>query len=342
MAGSTIGTLFRLTTFGESHGKAVGVVVDGCPAGLPLTENDLAPYLERRRPGQSAYTTARSEADAAEILSGTFEGMTTGTPVTILIRNTDQRSRDYSDIRDVYRPGHADYTYDAKYGLRDYRGGGRSSGRETAARVAGGAVALLLLKQLGIEVRTEILSIGGVPCSEADDLLKEAAASGDSLGGIIACEVTGLPSGLGEPVFDKIDADIAKAIVSLGAVKGIEFGEGFDAAYMKGSENNDAFIPSGNKAEPYTNHAGGVLGGITSGAPLTFRVAVKPTPSISIPQQTVTSDGEAVTITIKGRHDVCIVPRLGVVIEAMTGAVLADHLLRNMSSRLENVLKLYR
>ena len=346
MAGSTTGTLFKLTTFGESHGKALGVVVDGCPAGLPLTEADLQPYLDRRRPGRQAFTTARREGDEAEILSGTFEGKTTGTPIAILIRNTDQRSHDYSSIKDIFRPGHADFTYDAKYGFRDYRGGGRSSGRETAARVAGGAVALLLLKRLGIEVRTDILSIGGVPVSDAGEPLKEAAAGQDSLGGVISCEVTGLMPGLGEPVFDKIDADIAKAVLSLGAVKGIEFGDGFSAACVKGSGNNDPFTVSDTgtgslRIVPATNHAGGVLGGLTSGAPLIFRTAVKPTPSIALPQQTVTTDGEPAEISIKGRHDVCIVPRIGVVIECMTGAVIADHLLRNTVSRLDNLLKIY-
>ena len=356
MAGSSSGTLFKLTTFGESHGRAIGVIVDGCPAGLPLTEADLQPYLDRRRPGRQAFTTARSEADEAEILSGTFEGKTTGTPIAIVIRNTDQRSRDYSAVKDICRPGHADFTYDAKYGFRDYRGGGRSSGRETAARVAGGAVALLFLKSLGIEVRTEILSIGGVPASEAEELLSEAASEGDSLGGVIACEVTGLPIGLGEPVFDKIDADIAKAVLSLGAVKGIEFGEGFDAAYMRGSENNDAFEPvcpaeagngpaaSGERPalRPATNHAGGVLGGMTSGAPLVFRTAVKPTPSISRPQHTALSDGTMGDLEIRGRHDTCIVPRLGVVIESAAAAVIADHLLRHMASRLEGIKAFYK
>ena len=348
MAGSTTGTLFRLTTFGESHGSAIGVVVDGCPAGLPLTEADLRPYLDRRRPGQGAYTTARSESDEPEILSGTFEGKTTGTPIAIVIRNADQRSRDYTAIKDVFRPGHADFTYDAKYGVRDYRGGGRSSGRETAARVAGGAVALLFLKSLGIGIRTEILSIGGVPASEAEELLAEAASNGDSLGGVIACEVTGLPAGLGEPVFDKLDADIAKAVMSLGAVKGIEFGEGFDAAYMRGSENNDPFewadeaaSGKGKAVSPASNSAGGVLGGMSSGAPLVFRAAVKPTPSISRPQRTALPDGSTGDLEIKGRHDVCIVPRLGVVIEAVTGAVIADHLLRNMGSRLDRIKAFY-
>ena len=341
MSGSTFGRLFRITTFGESHGKAIGVIVDGCPAGLRLSEADIQPYLDRRRPGLQAHTTARKESDTAEILSGTFEGRTTGTPIAIILKNEDQRSRDYGNLADLYRPGHADLTFDKKYGFRDYRGGGRSSGRETAARVAGGAVALLLLKELGISLETSVLSIGGVPYAESEPVLRAAAEKGDSLGGVIECRIKGLPAGLGETVFDKLDADLAKAILSIGAVKGFEVGDGFAAASHKGSENNDALRMEGDRIVSETNHAGGILGGMSSGFDIVFRSAIKPTPSISLEQETVTSSGEETSLTIHGRHDTCIVPRALVVVEAMAGLVIADHLLLNMGSRLDRLREFY-
>ena len=342
MAGSTFGNAFRITTFGESHGKAIGVIVDGCPAGLPLNEKLIQPYLDRRKPGVQSFTTARKESDTAEILSGIFEGQTTGTPIAIILKNEDQRSRDYGNIAELFRPGHADYTFDAKYGFRDYRGGGRSSGRETAARVAGGAVALLFLKALGIEVSSHIVSIGGVPYEESEEVLKEAASRGDSIGGVIECKISGVPAGLGETVFDKIDADLAKAILSIGAVKGIEFGEGFHASALHGSENNDAMEMKDGKPSFKTNHAGGILGGMTSGADIIFRAAFKPTPSISLEQESINRDMEDTKLVISGRHDVCIVPRAVVVTEVMAGLVIADHLLRNMTAKMDGVVEFYK
>ena len=342
MSGNFFGRLFRVATFGESHGPALGCVLDGVPAGLPLSVEAIMPELARRRPGQSALVTARQEQDECEILSGVFEGVTTGAPIALLIRNTNQRSADYTELAGVFRPGHADYTYDRKYGRRDWRGGGRSSGRETVARVAAGAVAKLLLRKAGISVRAGSVEIAGiraevfawdeveknpVRCPDAfraaamADAIKAAAARGDSVGGIVACEAIGLPAGLGEPVFDKLDADIAKAVMSLGSVKGIEFGSGFAAARMPGAVHNDAMLADGRFA---SNHAGGVLGGISTGAPLRFRVAVKPTASIAQPQQTIDTQGNPVTIVVQGRHDPCIVPRIVPVVEAMTALVLAD------------------
>jgi chorismate synthase len=341
MAGSSFGKIFRITTFGESHGKAIGVIVDGCPAGLPLSEEDIQPLLDRRRPGVIKHTTSRQEADRAEILSGTFEGMTTGTPIAIIIRNENQKSADYREIAEIFRPGHADYTFDAKYGFRDCRGGGRSSGRETAARTAGGAVALKLLSSLGIEVRACVKEIGGVPVSESEALLEAAASEKDSLGGIIECTASGVPAGLGEPVFDKLDAELAKAILSIGAVKGVEFGDGFQAAKSRGSQNNDAFRMDGGRPVMKTNHAGGILGGISSGADILLRAAVKPTPSIALPQETVTKDGRETVVSVHGRHDTCIVPRAAVVVEAMTALVLADALLCGATARLDSLLKIY-
>lgn len=341
MAGSVFGTLFRITTFGESHGKAIGVVVDGCPAGLALSEELIQPYLDRRRPGVQSFTTSRREADRAEILSGVFEGRTTGTPIAILLKNEDQRSHDYGNIASLFRPGHADYTFDMKYGFRDYRGGGRSSGRETAARVAGGAVALLFLKELGIDIHAGIDAIGGMPYEESEEVLSRAAADGDSLGGIISCRISNLPAGLGETVFDKLDADLAKAMMSIGAVKGVEIGDGFQAASLKGSENNDSMRMHDHNVVFTSNHAGGILGGMSTGGDISLRLAVKPTPSISLSQDTVTRNGEDTDLVIKGRHDTAIVPRAVVVVEAMAGLVIADHMLRNMTARLDHIIKFY-
>ena len=311
MAGSTYGKILTMTTWGESHGAGVGVVVDGCPAGLALCEEDVQRYLDRRKPGQSRFTTKRSESDTVEILSGVFEGRTTGTPISMLVRNQDQHSKDYSEIASYYRPGHADYTFDEKYGFRDYRGGGRSSGRETIGRVAAGAIAAKLLESLNIQVKAYTKAIGPVEvapdrfdlaeceknklympdaaaAAEAEQYLERKMAEKDSAGGIVECVIAGLPAGLGEPVFDKFNANLAKAICSIGAVKGFEIGEGFHAAQMAGSENNDAFVmdPDGGIGKA-TNHAGGILGGMTDGSEVVFRAAFKPTPSIAAEQRTV-------------------------------------------------------
>lgn len=365
MSGSSFGNLFRITTWGESHGSAIGVVVDGCPAGLSLKESDIQAYLNRRKPGQSKYTTLRNESDQIEILSGIFEGKTTGTPISMLVRNQDQRSHDYGNIASVYRPGHADYTFTEKYGFRDYRGGGRSSGRETIGRVAGGAVAALFLKELGIELTTFAKSIGPISINENDyhfdeiennklympnaeaaekasTYLDEMIKKQDSCGGIIECIVNGLPVGIGETVFNKLDACLAQAILSIGSVKAIEIGDGMEAATQLGSYNNDPFISIDDTIQKQTNHSGGILGGMSDGSPLILRAAVKPTPSISQPQQTVTITGEDTELIIHGRHDPIIVPRAVVVVECMTAITLADLLLQNMSSRLDSVKTFYK
>lgn len=358
MAGSTFGTAFRIMTWGESHGKGVGVTIDGCPAGLPLCEADIQKYLDRRKPGQSKFVTARSEGDQVEILSGVFEGQTTGTPIAMMVRNMDQRSKDYSAIMDVYRPGHADYCFDAKYGIRDYRGGGRSSARETIARVAAGAVAAKLLECYGIQVTAYTKSIGPVSiemerfdlaerdqnafympdaqaAAQAAAFLEEMMAAQDSVGGVAECRVFGVPAGIGEPVFDKLDACLAKAIFSIGAVKGFEIGDGFEAARALGSQNNDAFYTEGDGViKKGTNHAGGILGGISDGSEIVLRAAFKPTPSIAREQNTVNRDGENVKISIHGRHDPVVVPRAVVVVEAMTALTVADLLLQNKNARI--------
>lgn len=364
MAGSTYGTLFRITTWGESHGPAIGVVIDGCPAGLSLTEDDIQTYLNRRKPGQSRFTTKRQEGDVAEILSGVFEGKTTGTPISIMVRNTDQRSRDYGKIKDCYRPGHADYTFDAKYGIRDYRGGGRSSARETIGRVAAGAVAMKLLEQLGINVMAYTRSIGDI-CIPSDayhfedisdnmlympnnDYAEKASAyldkcikNQDSSGGTIECRITGMPAGIGETVFDKLDASLAKAIMSIGAVKGVEIGDGFRAAENTGSVNNDAFVCDNGNVTKKTNHSGGILGGMSDGSEIILRAAFKPTPSISQEQETITNTLENTTISITGRHDPVVVPRAVVVVECMAALTLIDHLMINMSARVDALKDFY-
>lgn len=369
MAGSTLGNLFTITTWGESHGAAIGVVIDGCPAGLPLDEEDIQIYLDRRKPGQSRFTTARKESDKARILSGVFDGRTTGTPISIMVENTDQRSRDYGKIKDCYRPGHADYTFDAKYGFRDYRGGGRSSGRETIGRVAAGAIAAKILKQLGITITAYTRSIGDIVIPEneyhyaqitenalympnndyaarASDYLAECIKKQDSSGGMIECVITGVPAGIGEPVFHKLDAALCSAVMSIGAVKGVEIGDGFQAAAALGSKNNDSFRLKDGKLTKVTNHSGGTLGGVSDGSPIILRAAVKPTPSISQPQDTVMkTDGQELTnttIEITGRHDPVIVPRAVVVVEAMTAVTVLDLLMHNMSSRLDSLIKFYR
>lgn len=364
MAGSIYGRLFQISTWGESHGKGIGVVIDGCPAGLSLSEEDIQVYLDRRKPGQSQFTTGRKESDMAQIWSGVFEGRTTGTPISILVQNQDQRSRDYGNIMNTYRPGHADYTFDEKYGFRDYRGGGRSSGRETTARVAAGAVAAKILKELGIEVHAYTKAIGPVSVPEneyhpeeifqnpiympsnayaqkASAYLEECIKNQDSSGGIIECVVTGMPVGIGDTVFEKLDANLAKAMLSIGAVKGFEIGDGFKAADTKGSINNDSFHIKDGRITKDTNHAGGVLGGMSDGSKIIFRAAVKPTPSISQPQSTVTKDGENTEMIIKGRHDPVIVPRAVVVVESMAAITILDLLFTNMSARMDKLKSFY-
>ena len=364
MAGSIYGRLFQISTWGESHGKGIGVVIDGCPAGLSLSEEDIQVYLDRRKPGQSQFTTGRKESDMAQIWSGVFEGRTTGTPISILVQNQDQRSRDYGNIMNTYRPGHADYTFDEKYGFRDYRGGGRSSGRETTARVAAGAVAAKILKELGIEVHAYTKAIGPVSVPEneyhpeeifqnpiympsnayaqkASAYLEECIKNQDSSGGIIECVVTGMPVGIADTVFEKLDANLAKAMLSIGAVKGFEIGDGFKAADTKGSINNDSFHTKDGRITKDTNHAGGVLGGMSDGSKIIFRAAVKTTPSISQPQSTVTKDGENTEMIIKGRHDPVIVPRAVVVVESMAAITILDLLFTNMSARMDKLKSFY-
>lgn len=365
MAGSSYGTVFKITTWGESHGKALGVVVDGCPAGLPLCEQDIQVYLNRRRPGQSSITTQRKEADEVEILSGVFEGRTTGTPISLLVRNTSQISKDYSDIASYYRPGHADYTFDAKYGFRDYRGGGRSSGRETIGRVAAGAIAIKILNQLGIDLFAYTRSIGPITVDasrfdraaifntptampdyeaskEAENYLKQAMQDLDSVGGVMECIVKNVPAGIGDPVFEKLDANLSKAVMSIGAVKAVEIGDGFQVSQRNGSTNNDNFRMQDGKVVKAANHAGGILGGISDGSDIIVRAYVKPTPSIYREQQTVNRSGEEITVAIKGRHDPIIVPRAVVVMEAMTALTILDSLMLNMSAKLESMEKFYK
>lgn len=349
MAGNSFGRFFSVTTWGESHGPALGAVIDGCPPAIPLTPEDIQKDLERRRPGKS-FTSPRAEADRVEILSGVFEGLTTGTPIGLLIHNRDVRSMDYSEISRLYRPGHADRTYEQKYGIRDWRGGGRSSARETAARVAAGAVARKFLDARGISVQACTVALAGIECrgfdfdeieknpfycpdSEAAEKMmvrvNELRAAGDSAGGIVQIRAKGCPAGLGEPVFDKLDARLAAAIMSIGAVKGVEIGEGFRAAGMLGSENNDPITPDGYES----NHAGGILGGISTGMDIVIRAAVKPIPSISKSQRTVDAEGEPARISIKGRHDISAIPRIVPVCEAMTLLVLADFMLHPQPMR---------
>jgi len=324
---NTFGRNFRCTTFGESHGKALGVVIDGCPAGIPLAEPDIQPLLDRRRPGQSDLTTQRKEEDKIEILSGTFDGKTTGTPIALIVRNNDVNAGDYLHIKDMYRPGHADFTYQVKYGIRDYRGGGRSSGRETISRVAAGAVAMKLLDYAGVSVSGRVIEIHGKSLpDEMEAEIRAARDQGNSVGGIVEVVAKGAPPGIGDPVFGKLDAAIAHAMMGIGSVKGVEIGEGFHAAALHGNENNDEMAPEGF----LTNHAGGILGGISIGTDIIVRIAVKPTPSISIEQKTVTVEGQSAMISVKGRHDPCIAPRIVPVAEAMLALVLADGLLEQL------------
>ncbi len=327
---NTFGKNFRITTFGESHGKAVGAVIDGCPAGLAVTESDIQPVLDRRRPGKSPLESARAEKDRVEILSGTFEGKTTGAPIALLVENEDVKSGDYAELREMFRPGHADFTYFAKFGIRDHRGGGRSSGRETVARVAAGAVALKILQAQGITVASRIVEVHGkTGAGEFEHEILAAKQAGDSVGGIAEIVARGCPAGLGDPVFGKLDAAIAGAMMSIGAVKGIEIGDGFAASQKFGSENNDPMTSDGF----LSNHSGGILGGIATGQEIVVRIAVKPTPSIAKMQKTRDIHGKEVGISVRGRHDPCIVPRILPVAESMLALVLVDALLEQRLSR---------
>ncbi len=347
MSGNSIGQNFVVTTFGESHGKALGCIIDGCPPSLELSEADMQHDLDRRRPGTSRYTTARREADEVQILSGVFEGKTTGTSIGLVIQNTDQRSQDYSNIKDQFRPGHADYTYQQKYGLRDYRGGGRSSARETAMRVAAGAVAKKYLKQHhGIEIHGYLSALGPIAAEKLDlaqveqnafffpdvdkldaldEYMRELKKSGDSIGAKVSVIATNVPVGLGEPVFDRLDADIAHALMGINAVKGVEIGDGFEVVNQKGSQHRDLISPEGFAS----NHAGGILGGISSGQPIVAHIAMKPTSSISIPGESMTLNGDVTEVVTKGRHDPCVGIRAVPIAEAMLAIVLMDHLLRH-------------
>lgn len=352
MSHNSFGHLLRVTTWGESHGPAIGAVVDGCPPGLALSEADIQPFVDKRRPGQSKYTTQRQEADQVRILSGLFDGRTTGTPISLMIENTDQRSKDYGDIAQAYRPGHADYAYDAKYGLRDHRGGGRSSARETACRVAAGAVARLIIPE--VRIRAWVEQIGHTPidygrfddaeidrnpffgpdaevASRWEALVDEARKAGSSLGAVVVCEAVGVPAGWGAPLYGKLDGDLAAAMMGINAVKGVEIGDGFAAALASGESNADPMRPGPPGAPPtfLANHAGGIAGGIATGQPVRVRVAFKPTSSILTPVQSITSDGQATEVRTKGRHDPCVGIRGVPVVEAMLALVLADHKLRH-------------
>ena len=362
MSGSSFGNIFKITTWGESHGKGLGVVIDGCPAGINITEEDIQKDMDKRKPGSNKYGTKRQEGDKIQIMSGVFEGKTTGTPISLVLFNEDQRSKDYSNIMNVYRPGHADLGFEYKYGFRDYRGGGRSSGRETSARVAAGAVAKKILSELGINITAYTLSISNIKAEKinlseinenplympdnnsakkASEFLDNAIKNCDSVGGIIQCKISGVPIGIGEPVFNKLDASLAKAVISIGATKGIEFGDGFEATKSLGSINNDNFYIENNKIKKFTNHSGGVLGGFSDGDDIVFNVAFKPTPSISKPQKTITNNFQNTEINIKGRHDPIVVPRAVVVVEAMAAITLVDLMLLNMSSKIDNIKHFY-
>jgi len=358
MAGNTFGKLFQITTFGESHGDGVGVVIDGCPAGLEITREEIQKELDRRKPGTSHLTTPRQEKDQVEILSGIFEGKTMGTPIALLIRNQDQIPAVYEPIKDLYRPGHADATYDAKYGMRDWRGGGRASARETIGRVAAGAIAKKLLAHSGIQITGYVTQIGTVKITQVqeeviatnplncpdtsilDAMIQEietARKNLDSVGGIVEIIARGVPAGLGEPVFDKLSADLAHGIMSIPAVKGFEIGDGFASSSRHGSENNDAWTLKNSHIGTTTNHAGGIIGGISNGEDIVLRFALKPTSSIAKKQQTVDKNGTSAEIEVHGRHDPCVAPRAVPIGEAMIALVLADHYLRNKISRIENI-----
>lgn len=358
MRGNSFGKAFSITTFGESHGKAIGVIIDGCPAGLTIDEVFIQNELDRRRPGQSKIVTQRKESDIVQILSGVFEGKSTGTPISMLINNADARSKDYSHIADKFRPSHADFTYHEKYGNRDYRGGGRSSARETAARVAAGAIAKLWLKEKGIEINAYVSQVGAlkldknykdldfantektaVRCPDLEvaeemiDLIKKVRKSGDTIGGIVGAVITGCPAGLGEPAFDKLHADLGKAMLSINACKGFEYGSGFEGITMRGSEHNDIFVKEGDKVVTRTNYSGGIQGGISNGMDIYFRCAFKPVATIVQVQASVNEAGESTEVVGKGRHDPCVLPRAVPIVEAMAALVMIDHYLRNMMVR---------
>jgi chorismate synthase len=360
MAGSTFGQAFRITTFGESHGVGLGVIVDGCPAGLRIDEDFIQHEMDRRRPGQSAIVTQRKEEDTVKILSGVFEGKSQGTPIGMVIYNGDQKSKDYDHIKDSYRPSHADYTFDARFGTRDYRGGGRSSARETAARVAGGAVAKQLLSTQGISIQAFVSKVGkltldkpyqelnleltesnDVRCPDPEmaekmiELIRKIRKEGDTIGGTVTCVIKGVPAGLGEPVFDKLQADFAKAMMSINAAKGFEYGSGFEGTDLKGSEHNDLFFKDEGKVVTRTNLSGGIQGGISNGMDIYFKVAFKPVATIMKEQESVDKDGNAVLVSGKGRHDPCVLPRAVPIVESMAALVLADHWLRLRLAKLE-------
>lgn len=355
---NTFGTLFRITTFGESHGKSIGVIIDGCPAGLPLDEGTIQQEMDRRKPGQSKITTQRKESDTFFIQSGVFEGKTTGTPLMILIPNEDQRSKDYSHIADKFRPSHADYTYHVKYGVRDYRGGGRSSARETAARVAAGAVAKQLLQHKGIEIKAYVSQVGSlsldkpyqtldlnrteeniVRCPDPEmaeqmiELIDQTRKNRDTIGGIVSCVISGVPAGLGEPVFNKLHATLGSAMLGINAVKGFEYGSGFEGVKLHGSAHNDEIYKEGEKVRTRTNHSGGIQGGISNGEIIYFRVAFKPVATLMQDQESLNEAGEKVVVSGKGRHDPCVVPRAVPIVEAMAALVIADFYLLNESAR---------
>jgi chorismate synthase len=357
--GNTFGKLFKISTFGESHGLGLGVVIDGCPSGLTIDEDFIRAEMQRRKPGQSKITTQRKEEDEIQILSGVFEGKSTGTPIGLVIMNTDQKSKDYSHISDKFRPSHADYTYFEKYGTRDYRGGGRSSARETAARVAAGSIAKMLLRHYGISVQAFVSQVGDLklekPYQELDlnkiednivrcpdqktaekmiDYIDEIRKSRDTVGGIVSCVAKGVPPGIGEPVFDRLHAELGKAMLSINAVKGFEYGSGFEGVKMRGSEHNDAFYQDGDRVRTRTNHSGGIQGGISNGEDIYFNVAFKPVATIMQDQESINESGETVTVSGKGRHDPCVVPRAVPIVEAMCALVLADYILISRSSKI--------
>jgi chorismate synthase len=355
---NSYGQIFKITTFGESHGPAIGVILDGCPAGLAIDEAYIQSELDRRKPGQSKITTQRKEDDTFKILSGVFEGKSTGTPIAMVIENQDQRSKDYSHIAETFRPSHADYTYDAKYGNRDYRGGGRSSARETAARVAAGAIAKLFLKQSGVEINSFVSQVGDIKaphytqldlsktednivrCPDAEtaermiNYIDQIRLERDTVGGIVTCIIKNTPVGLGEPVFDKLHAELGKAMLGINAVKGFEYGSGFEGVALRGSQHNDEFYNDGGRVRTKTNFSGGIQGGISNGEDIYFNVAFKPVATIMQDQQTVDKHGNEATVSGKGRHDPCVVPRAVPIVEAMAALVLADFLLRNKSVKL--------
>jgi chorismate synthase len=355
---NSYGTLFKISTFGESHGPAIGVIIDGCPAGLAIDEAFIQSELDRRKPGQSKITTQRKEDDTFKILSGVFEGQSTGTPIAIVIENQDQRSKDYSHIQNTFRPSHADYTYEAKYGVRDYRGGGRSSARETAARVAAGAIAKLLLKKSGIEINAFVSQVGELKAqpytqldlSKTEDtivrcpdpvmakkmiaLIDQVRLDRDTIGGVVTCVIRNTPVGLGEPVFDKLHAELGKAMLSINAVKGFEYGSGFEGVTLRGSQHNDEFINEAGKIRTKTNHSGGVQGGISNGEDIYFNVAFKPVATIMQDQSSVDMEGNEAVVSGKGRHDPCVVPRAVPIVEAMAALVIADFYLRSRTSKL--------